>query len=466
MNTENRVKNSRVRFGCLLGLLLLLIMTRYALQIDIPRFLFLLVIVLLVLLGDRDEIAAMCICCIPLHESIDFFYALVICICAYVIKGIRSIRIGTNVLLVLVLVIWELLHCFQTGFSPVDFLSNIIPLIVLTVLIASDTEGLDYPFIVRAFAWATLGVSLVLLIRVLYFANFNILLALGSLQRLGLDAQSNVQDAAIAGGLINPNSLGVITVLAATGLMQLRSMRAGKKGDMLLMCVLIIFAALGTSRTYLACLAVMILLLIFSEKGGAKKKLQLILVLFAAIAVVVAVLAVCFPETFAYFISRFLEDDITTGRGDLMKQYHRFIATNRKVMFWGIGLQDFGQRLIHFYRAGRNAPHNSLQEIIIAWGIPGLILVALLLFNLYYISSRRNRNQALINWIPLIIILFKSMAGQLLSSPYTMLAFSFAYLSLRTDMTPATTDVFDPNPKKILWIREKNKIYLRRKTRK
>lgn len=466
MNTENRVKNSRVRFGCLLGLLLLMIMTRYALQIDIPRILFLFVIVLLVLLGDRDEIAAMCICCIPLHESIDFFYALMICICVYIIKGFRSIRIGTNMLLVLVLIIWELLHTFQTAFSPEDFLSNVIPLIVLAVLIASDTEDLDYPFIVRAFAWATLGVSLVLLIRVLYFANFNILLALGSLQRLGLDAQSNIQDAVITGGQINPNSLGIITVLAATGLMQLRSMQAGKKGDMLLMCVLIVLAALGTSRTYLVCLAMMILLLIFSEKGGAKKKLQLFLVLFAVIAMVIAALAVCFPETFAYFISRFLEDDITTGRGELMSQYHRFIVTNPKVMFWGIGLQDFGDRLIHFYRAGTNAPHNSMQEIILAWGLPGLLLFAVLLLNLYYVSSRRNQNQSLINWIPLIIILFKSMAGQLLSSPYTMLSLSFAYLSLRTDMTPIVHDVFDPNPKKILWIREKNKIYFRRKTRK
>ena len=40
----------------------------------------------------------------------------------------------------------------------------------------------------------------------------------------------------------------------------------------------------------------------------------------------------------------------------------------------------------------------------------------------------------LINYIPLIIILFKSMAGQLLTSNYSMLALAFGYLNLVQDL--------------------------------
>ena len=442
MKRLNPQKKSHKRFGWLLGLLILLIMVRYALQIDIPRVVFLGIIGLIALLGDRDEIVAMCICCIPMHESIDFFYSIVICAAVYVLKYFRSLRVGTSVPLVLLIICWELLHCFRPSFDVVMFLSGVIPFIVLAILMASDAKNLDYPFIIRAFAWTTLGITLVLFTRVLFFADFNIPQALAGLQRLGSDRHSNIENVTVKGGQIHPNSLGIIAVLASTGLMQLRSMKMGKKLDLLLMCVMLIFAALSTSRTYLACLAMMILLLIFAEPGGIKKKLRLIAVLCVAIAAAVLAFAVIFPESYAYFIGRFMASDITTGRDSLMVLYHRFIIDNPQVMFFGIGLQDYGNRLVSVYRIAKGVPHNSIQEMIIAWGIPGLLLFGMLIFCMFRSSYYRNRRQSLINWIPLIIILFKSVAGQMITSPYTMLALSYAYLSLCIDMTPKNTHVY------------------------
>ncbi len=430
MRRPNVVENTHKRFWCLLCALVLLIMIRYALQIDIPRIMMLGIIGMIVLFGDHDEIVAMLVCCIPLHESIDFFYALVICTSIYVFKNFRRIRLGTNVLLVLVIIVWELLHCLRSSFSVVNFLSNIIPFIVLAVLMASDVDNLDYPFVVRAFSWATLGVTLVLFLRVLYFAGFNIPLALAGLQRLGSDEHSNIQNAAVSGGQINPNTLGIIAVLASTGLMQLRTMKVGKRSDLILMCVVLLFAALSTSRTYLACLALMVVLLIAAEKGGAREKLRLIVVLSLALAAAVGAMSVLFPDTFAYFVKRFLVSDITTGRDDLLVRYHDFIVSNPRVMLFGIGLQDISNRLVDFYRVAIGVPHNSIQELIIAWGVPGLLLFAALFVSMFYDSYLRNKNQTLLNWIPLIIILFKGMAGQMLNSAYTMLAFSYAYLSL------------------------------------
>ncbi len=444
MMKNNIVKQDRRRFWWLLGLLLLLIMIRYAFQTDIPRMIFLLVIGLAVLFGDRDEIVAMSMCCIPLHESIDFFYALVICTVVYVCKNFRQIRLGTNVMLVILIIVWELLHCFRTSFSVVSFLSNIIPFIVLAVMMASNLCDLDYAFVVRAMSWTTLSVTLVLLVRVFYFADFNVLLAMAGLQRLGSDYHSNIQGAAIEGGQINPNTLGIVAVLASTGLMQLRSMGVGKKGDMILMCVMLVLAALSTSRTYLACLALMIVLLILSEKGGVVRKLRLIGALCLAVAAATAAMALLFPDTFAYFVSRFSVADITTGRDDLMVRYHHFIVDNPKVMLFGIGLQDFGNRLVEFYRVAVGVPHNALQELIIAWGVPGVLLFIALFFSMFRVSYQQNRRQSLINWIPLIIILFKGMAGQMLNSYYTMLAFSFAFLSLCVDMSP---DSLESDPK-------------------
>lgn len=436
MMLQGVMKKDRRRFWCLLGLLLLLTMVRYALQIDLPRFVFLAVIGVIAIFGDRDEIIAMIICCIPLHESIDFFYALVICVGVYVVKFFQKLRLGPSLVLVFVVIAWELLHCFGTEFDPVAFLASVIPFIVLAVMMASDLENLDYALVVRAFAWATLGVILILFIRVLYFSDFNILRALAGLQRLGSDEHSNIQNAAVSGGQVNVNTLGIMAVLASTGLMQLRHMAQGRKSDIVLMCVMLVFAALSASRTYLACLAMMIVLLIFAEKGGAAKKLQLFGLLLLAVAVAVAALAIFFPDNLQYYISRFDDSDITTGRDRTMVFYHRFIVDNPKVMFFGIGLQDFGNRLVSVYRVTKVVPHNAAQEIIIAWGIPGLCLFAVLFFSMYRTARQHNKNLSLINGIPLLLLLFKSMAGQMLTSAYTMLALTYAYLSLRTNMTP------------------------------
>lgn len=433
------VQNQHKRFWWLLGLLLLLIMTRYALQVNLPRVVFLVVIGLMALLGDRDEILALCICIIPMHESIDFFYSLAITLVIYIFKYHRQLHFQTDIALIFLVILWELAHCFMQSFSIVDFLSRILPFIVLAVVMASETDKLDYAFIVRAFAWATLGISIVLFVRVLYFSNFNFLRAVAGLQRMGLDLQSSIEDISVDGGVVNPNTLGIIAVLASTGLMQLRSKKISKKSDMILMCVILVFAALGTSRTYLACLAMMILLLIFAERGGMAKKLRLLGVLCVAVAAAVTAMALIFPDTFAYFVSRFAVSDITTGRDRTMVIYHEFIVNNPRVMFFGIGLQNFGNRLVEVYRVSSSVPHNSVQEIIVAWGIPGIVLFTAVILSMFHSASERNRNIALINWIPLIIILFKGMAGQMITSAYTMLAFSFSFISLCTNMNQDET---------------------------
>lgn len=435
MNLQTFPKRSHLRFGLLLGLLLTLILIRYAFQVDIPRIVLLAVIALTALLGDKNEIIALCIAFIPMHESIDFYFALVICMAVYILRYFREFRIGYAVLLVFVVCIWEALHCLQSTFSVVDFLTCIIPFIIMSILMATDIEQLDYSFIVRLFSLSTLGIILILFIRVLYFSDFNIATALLGLDRLGSDLHSGIEDVTVSGGQINPNSLGVITVLAVTGLMQLRRMGKGTVGDVVLMCVMILFATLSASRTYLICLALMFFLLIISEKGGLKKKIKLISFICIAIAVIVIVLLIFFPSTFEYFVNRFMVDDITTGRGDLMGKYHQFILSDPKNLFFGIGLQDYRDRLVQIYNVADVTPHNFLQEIIVAWGIPGLIIFAVLLFNMFYQSSRHNRTISLINCIPLIIILVKSLAGQLLTSSYTMLALSYAYLSLCQDFS-------------------------------
>lgn len=425
--------NAHRRFYLLLSLLLSLVLVRYAMQIPIPRAIFLPVIALICLLGDRDEIIALTMCCIPLHESIDFFYALVFIMAIYLFKNRRTVKIQLALILVLGMVVWELLHCLKSGFSVMTFITNVVPLLVLAVVMCSDIGDLDYAFVVRALSVATVGVCLTLFIKVLNLSGFNVALAVAKLQRLGSDTAEASQLVRVEGGEVNPNTLGIICVLTATGLMQLRTRGVGTRQDLLIACSIMVFGALTASRTYLVCLALMALLLLFAQKGSLSRKLRFLLLLTVVICLALALLYLLFPDLLLYYISRFRVKDITTGRTDLMVEYHRFIMSDPKVLLFGIGLQNFDVELLEHHMVADVVPHNAIQELVIAWGLPGVILFAALVLTMLTQSRRWCSRPGLIHFIPLIIILVKSQAGQMLNSAYTMLTFSYAYLSLCTD---------------------------------
>ena len=429
MNRIVKKDHNYVRFVALFALLAVIIFVRYGLQINIPRVVALIPIIAIALLGSQTEIIAVCMCLIPMHESLDFYYALVSVVIIYVIKFYRRMKINGSLILLCIVVIWELLHCFTTDFSPVTFVTTLAPIIALTVFLCSDFSDVDYAFVIRSVAVSAVVICVTMLVQVAWISQFNFTVLLMNLRRLGALSEAAAGKLNISGGLVQTNSLGVICVLITTGLLQLRMFSENKRRDIFFILALLIFGTFTASRTFLVCLVLMILLVIVGQKGFGKK-LRYFGLIILAIGFVVLVFSVFFPEQLKYFVGRFNVEDITTGRDDLMIAYHEFITENPKVMFFGIGLQNYGDKLVTFYRVANNVPHNSIQEIIIAWGIIGLLLFVALIAMTIHASRKHVHKQSVLNYIPLIIILFKSVAGQFLTSGYSMLALSYAYLSL------------------------------------
>lgn len=436
MNQIYSKRSGRERFYTLLLLLLGLIFIRYSLQIDLSRAFFLAIVVLIACLGDRDEVIAMCVCCIPLHESLDLFYAEVLCIAVYLVKFWREIRLSQAILPILVMILWELLHCFGQPFSPVGFITDCVPLLLLAVVMCGSKKY-DYDFIARAYALTATGACIILLFRLIYLADFNIAEAFTNLQRLGVDSMEVADNLSITGGTPNANSLGILCVLGITGLLQLRTAGRGKTGDWVIVVILLVFGTLTSSKTYLVCLVIMAVLLLFSQQGSLKRKARFMAAGVTLLLLALLIMYLIFPDALAYYYSRFQADDLTTGRLDLMKQYHAFIVSEWKNAFFGVGLQDFSEKVVSRYMVAWNVPHNGIQELLMAWGIPGLVMFCALLYMMLWRSGHFCRKQGLINYIPLLILIAKAQAGQLLASAYTMLAFSFAYLSLCAELLPA-----------------------------
>lgn len=438
MNLSVKKKHGYVRFWTFFALLAAIIFVRYGLQIDIPRSFALIPIVAIAILGNQTEVVAICMCLIPLYESLDFYYALVLVVAIYVIRFYRRIKTNASFFLMLIIVIWELLHCLAADFSPMDFIISLAPIIALTVILCSDFSDLDYGFVVRTVAVAALLTCLTMLVQVAWISRFNLTKFLLNLRRLGSISEAGQDRLQFSGGLVQTNSLGVICVLTAATLIQLRMIGQKRRSDMFAMLTLLIFGTFTASRTFLVCLVLMVLLMLLGQNGGLKK-LRYLGMAVLAVALILLFFGLFFPDQLEFYISRFFVADITTGRDDLMVNYHNFIVRNPNVMFFGIGLQDFGDKLMGVYRVANNIPHNSLQEIIVAWGIPGLICVALLILHLIVRARLTHGRRKLVNYIPLVIILFKSIAGQLLTSNYSVLALGFSYLSLIQDLDKDTT---------------------------
>lgn len=417
-------------FYLLWAILMVLIYLRYVVQIGFPREILLLIYAVIVLNGNRDEILAMCMCSIPLYTSFQYTFGVAVCIIVYIIKYGKEIRLGRGMIPIWLLWIWELLHCFSGGFSIKENIVFLFPYILCLLLMYSNIENVNYSVVVRTFAICTVFMCLVTLSKLLIDSGYNIERAFINMQRLGLSDS----DTGTVGAYFNPNTLGYFCVLASTGLIQLMVSGKHKMTDIIIVIVLVVCGILTTSRTYLACLLLMILLFLFSQKGKFSKKVKFVVAATLLAIVVVLIAIYLFPTAINNFILRFQVDDVSSGRMDLVKQYNQFIFSSTRNLFFGTGLYNFRAKIdVILGVVDVQVPHNGFQEILVIWGIPGFIIFMAFLYCLVKRSRCVFPKQKLINYIPLILLLVKVQAGQMVTAFYTMMMFSMAYLSLCYD---------------------------------
>ena len=249
-------KDSHLAFGWLMVLLFAMLFARYSFGIGIPGILLTLVVITIAAIGDRNEILAVSMCCIPLHEAIDFYVTLAACLVLLLVKNLKSFKIGFPAILCMIMVVWELLHFFCKGFDLQFFLSAVILLAFLAVILGVDVSDIDYAFIVRWVAIVSCAAGFMLLLNCISNANFNVSRAISNLQRLGLLSEEEIMN----GGAIHPNSLGVINVICTVALCQLQPIKKQKKLDYLLIVLLLGFGVLTSSRTFLICLLFAVLM--------------------------------------------------------------------------------------------------------------------------------------------------------------------------------------------------------------
>lgn len=417
-------------FVFLFGLLMILIFVRYVLQVQFPWEILLLLAAMIALLGDRDEIIAMAICCIPLYTSLQYIYAVAICMIFYLIKFRNDLRVDGAVFPVILMLVWEWLHCFDEYSSMMGAVRALIPLVLCAFLMFCPQGRISFPFVARTLAICVAAMCMIVLSKLLVASGFNFAKAFSNMQRLGMSSQ----ETDVVGADFNPNFLGFVCIVASTGLIQLRLSRQGKKLDLAIVVFLLLCGLLTLSRTFLLCLVLMIALFVVANTNNIMKLLKQIGAVIGLGLVLLLIMLLVFPDTIEDWVSRFQVADITSGRLALMARYHERIFENPDIYLFGMGIQSVTDKVVMRFGAGKIlgtvVPHNAIQEMIFCWGIPGLLMFVIFLCAMVASAKRRNPAIRLLNYIPLILLMVKIQAGQLITTPSNVLILGFVYLSM------------------------------------
>ncbi len=427
MGIKKLLSNKNLIFYTGISLTFILVFLRLIFDIDVSVVMTLIMFGLTVLFCDREQIITLAIICLPLSATFQYKYALLICVLVYFFKFNEDVKIKRVVIPLLLMMFWEVLHAVFYTTEIVEYFRTFAELILVVFVMLLPLKKFNYARFIRVFAVSCIVVFTIMFIYLLKENNFDIAKIFSGGYRLGIinSTEENF------GANLNPNTIGFLCNLSIVGLAQLLLSKNGKLIDVAFIVLLIVFGFLTMSRAFLLCLAIitLICLCMIAVRFNAKKRWIIIGSVAGAGVFAVILVALVFPSAIQTFIKRFTVGDVSNGRIDLFNFYNKHIFSSAKYALFGIGLQDFGGRISDIYRIEMNVPHNGIQEIVVAWGIPGLILFGWFIVEMF-LQAKKHHKIRLINLLPFIVLLFDISFGQLIRSGKSMLALLMVYISL------------------------------------
>ncbi len=428
---EDVIKDTHKRliYWFMLAFLLTMVAVKGLLGITVPAIVFLLITSFMMLIGDRTEIIATIIVCIPLSVAFQYKYAIIVCIIVYVFKYGGDIKFGKCILPLLVMMCWELLHGLFGEFSLNEYLRDFSELILLTFLMCISFKKIDYSFICRALAFSTLCMGLIVICSIIKNQGSLEAAFMDSTYRLG----SSGDEAELFGLNYNANALGTMCNMSILVLLQLKLLGQGKKLDYIMIVGLLIVGVMTLSRAFLIGAVLVFLFFIISSGNKNGKSIKNLFVAAVIMLLVFYVIINFAPFIYERFAERFEVDDITSGRSDLITFYNQHIYSNLRYSMFGLGLQNLWDKIFKIYPSAKFVPHNSLQEMLVVWGIPGLIMFVSMIISMIKTSAKYVIKHTVANYSTLLFFIIISMSGQLITSGRGLLYFSLIYISMCID---------------------------------
>ena len=316
----------------------------------------------------------------------------------------------------------ELLSAFRGMFGFEDFL-RFTGIFVLSFLRIFDLrDDYDNEAILDGYIfgfWAAMASILGQMLEVYSLQEF---LSMGA--RFG-DTRV-LLDASTEGMLVsyNPNGLGYLCVLAALFCLLLYN-KNKKKWYILSFYGASLLGIMTQSRAFVLAYTLGIVLYVLLSCRSLKSMIKSVLVLTIGGGIIIGLALWLMPNYVDSMLIRFQDADISNGRIDITTYYFNEMFEQTDRLIFGVGLQNYPLKYGFLMSA-----HNATQEVVIAWGIIGLLLVAALFIGVFYNGRMHNSKARRVQYLPLVIYLVAIQSGQGFSDTSGMLRIMVAYSAI------------------------------------
>lgn len=424
----SKSRNNRI-FRLYLSAMFALMVIRYLLKVDVPAGVFLVVALLPICFGTKSEQLAFVSSCIPLSVAFQYKYALLFLAIVMLIQEKGRLRASSVFVIVMIMMIWEFLHVFFGYFSFVEYLRDFAELILLGIVTSVELKDLDHRLIIRSLSFSVVGVCLIMFVMQLQQYDFNLLEIFARSARSFRFGQSNMEAGSFALNF-NANNLGFICNLSLCGMLLLVTRNEYGMMEVSLAIGSFVFALFTMSRAAIVC-SVMIFGGYLSANGDSfSKKIKGVLVGIVLGIIVLLVIWRFVPSVYENILERFQREDVWNGRGSLLLNYGRFLISSPIHFLFGIGMQHIFEKVSPLYPV-HDVPHMGIQEVWVAWGLVGALMMFFLFWRFIKISRRYSDGDVhFYQYMPLLLVVVFTMSGQLLTSSRALLAITFSFICL------------------------------------
>ena len=212
------------------------------------------------------------------------------------------------------------------------------------------------------------------------------------------------------------NGLGMMCLFATSITCFLLSHRRINKAISLILIIEFIVTGIMTqSRAFLlGCVFLFLYLLLFySHSIGRWLKIATTISVVASFAIIL--INHFYPNILTHYVERFFVDDITNGRADLLSGYFEIWLNDPISMIVGAGLHSYPEIL--GIKVGGISSHNATQEVMLAWGILGLIAIVVWIVSLVYSRGLLQcQDKKMRMLLPLFMLIFMVQSTRIFST--------------------------------------------------
>ncbi len=169
------------------------------------------------------------------------------------------------------------------------------------------------------------------------------------------------------------NGLGMMCLFCTSIIFYLVYRKRASTLSYLLVLFFLITGLMTQSRAFIIGCVFLLVYLVFFYSDSLIRSVKLMFVLTAIMTFAFLVMNHLNPGIITHLTERFLSEDITNGRDFLWSGYFESLFNAPLCLMFGAGLSTYTNILGH--TVGYVASHNATQEVILAWGLSGLLFV-------------------------------------------------------------------------------------------